>query len=285
MKIGFIGLGQMGREMAARLIDAGHALTVYNRSASPSEPFRNRARIASSPSEAANAEVVITMLADDAAVDAVWIQRKLQSPGVHLNMASVSLAMARQLAGLQGNYVSAPVFGRPPAAAKGELDIIAAGPQDAIERCQPVFKALARQVFVVGTEPEQANAVKIARNFMLAAVIESLGESMALVRRSGVEEKKFLEILTSTSLAAPAYKNYGRMMVERAYEPAQFSMALGLKDVELALSAAREKGMPLPTAELIKKQLLGAIAHGDGHKDWTALAEHIARQAGLTESG
>jgi len=285
MKIGFIGLGQMGREMAARLIDAGHALTVYNRSASSSEPFRNRARVACAPEEALDAEVVITMLADDAAVDAVWIKRKLQSPGVHLNMASVSLAMARQLAALQGNYVSAPVFGRPPAAAKGELDVIAAGPKHAIERCAPVFKALARQVFVVGTEPQHANAVKIARNFLLATVIESLGEAMALVRKSSVDERKFLEILTSTSLAAPAYKNYGRMMVERAYEPAQFSMALGLKDVELALSTAREKAVPLPTAELIKKQLLEAIASGNGHKDWAALAEHIARQAGLTESG
>lgn len=276
MKIGFIGLGQMGREMAARLIDAGHALTVYNRTAGAAERFRGRAKIAASAAEAAEAEVVITMLADDAAVDAVWIKPALKAKGVHLNMATVSLAMTRQLARMQDNYVAAPVFGRPPAAAKGELDVIAAGPSAAIERCQPLFKALARQVFVVGSEPEQASAVKIARNFLLATVIESLGEALALVRTSNVSSRQFLEIVTNTSLAAPAYKNYGKLMVERAYEPAQFSMELGLKDVELALAAAREKGASLPSAQLIRGHLVEAIAGGNGHKDWTALAEYLA---------
>jgi 3-hydroxyisobutyrate dehydrogenase-like beta-hydroxyacid dehydrogenase len=190
-------------------------------------------------------------------------------------MATVSLGMARALASLQADYVSAPVFGRPAAAAKGELDIVAAGPRDAIERCQSVFKALARQVFVVGTQAEQANAVKIARNFLLATVIESLGEAFSLVRRSAVSPEAFLNILTSTSLAAPAYKNYGKLMVEGNYQPAQFSMELGLKDVELALATAREKGVPLPSAELIRKHLQDAIADGNGHKDWTALAEHL----------
>lgn len=285
MNIGFIGLGQMGRAMAARLIDAGHALTVYNRTASAAEPFRDRARVASSPEAAAQADVVVTMLADDAAVQAVWLDPRLSARGIHLNMATVGLATSRELAKRGENYVAAPVFGRPPAAAKGELDIIAAGPTEALERCQPVFKALARQVFVVGTAPELANAVKIARNFLLATVIESLGEAMALARKAGVPPRLFLDILTSTSLGAPAYKNYGKLMLERAYEPAQFSMALGLKDVELALSTAREQGVPLPSAELIRGQLLAAIEGGDARRDWTALAEHIARQAGLTESG
>jgi len=275
MKVGFIGLGRMGREMAARLIEAGHALTVYNRTASAAERFRGRAKIASSAREAADAEVVITMLADDAAVDAVWIKPALKAKGVHLNMATVSLAMTRELARMQDDYVAAPVFGRPSAAAKGELDVIAAGPEDALERCRPLFKALGRQVFVAGSEPEQASAVKIARNFLLATVIESLGEAMALARKSGVSPDVFLNIITSTSLAAPAYRNYGKLMAEQAYEPAQFSMELGLKDVELALAAAREKGAPLPTAELIRKHLLEAIARGNGHKDWTALAEYL----------
>jgi 3-hydroxyisobutyrate dehydrogenase-like beta-hydroxyacid dehydrogenase len=276
MKIGFIGLGQMGREMAARLIDHGHALTVYNRTASATRDFAARARVVAHAAEALDAEIVITMLADDAAIEAVWLKPGMKSSGVHLNMATVSLATARALATLQESYISAPVFGRPPAAAKGELDVIVAGPQQAIERCQPVFKALARQVFVVGAEPEHANAVKIARNFLLATVIEGLGEAIALARKSGVEAGQFLNILTSTSLAAPAYKNYGKLMVERAYEPAQFSMELGLKDVELALSTAREKGVPLPSAELIRKHLLSAIAAGNGHKDWAALAEYAA---------
>ena len=154
-----------------------------------------------------------------------------------------------------------------------------AGAAGALERCQPVFKALARQVFVVGTEPARANAVKIARNFLLATVIESLGEAFALVHRAGVDERQFLEIITTTSLAAPAYKNYGRMMVERAYEPAQFSMDLGLKDVELALATARENGVSLPSAQTIRKNLRAAIAAGRAHQDWVALAEFL-RESG-----
>ena len=281
MKIGFIGLGQMGRAMAARLVAAGHELVVWNRSAAAADGFRDRAKVAATPSEAAHAEIVITMLADDAAVEAVWLAPRMTTPAVHLNMATVSLRVARELARLQADYVSAPVFGRPPVAAKGELDIIAAGPAAALERCQPVFKALSRQVFVVGAEPQQANAVKIARNFMLATVIESLGEAFALVTRSGVQRARFLEIITGTSLSAPVYKNYGKLMVEGAYEPAQFSMELGLKDVELALATAKEKRTRLPSGELIREHLLQAIAAGHGHKDWAALAEFL----GATGSG
>jgi 3-hydroxyisobutyrate dehydrogenase-like beta-hydroxyacid dehydrogenase len=275
MKIGFLGVGQMGREMASRLIGAGHDLVLWNRSPAAASGFEGRARIAATPHDAMDADIVITMLADDAAVQAVWLGPQMRTNGVHLNMATVSLAMARELTRLQSGYVSAPVFGRPSAAAKGELDVIAAGPREALERCQPVFQSLARQVFFVGSEPEQANAVKIARNFLLATVIESLGEAFGLVGKSGVATDVFLNILTSTSLAAPAYKNYGRLMVEGNYEPAQFSMMLGLKDVELALATAREKGVPLPSAELIKRHLMHAIAQGDGHKDWAALAQYI----------
>jgi 3-hydroxyisobutyrate dehydrogenase-like beta-hydroxyacid dehydrogenase len=281
MKIGFVGIGQMGREMSVRLIDAGHDLVVWNRSPAAARALGERAKVAAQPGEAMDAEVVITMLADDAAVESVWLGPRMKARGVHLNMASVSLRVARELARLQEDYVSAPVFGRPQAAAKGELDIIAAGPAAALERCRPVFKPLSRQVFVVGTNPEHANAVKIARNFLLATVIESLGEAFSLIRESKVAPDAFLNIITNTSLAAPAYKNYGKLMVERAYEPAQFSMALGLKDVELALATAREKGIALPSAELIREHLLQAIARGHREKDWAALAE----LGGATESG
>jgi len=281
MKIGFLGLGQMGREMSVRLIDAGHELTVWNRSASAAQAFEGRARIAADPGDAMQADVVITMLADDAAVEAVWLKSRMTTPGVHLNMATVSLRVAAALAGAQRDYVSAPVFGRPQAAARGELDIIAAGPADALERCRPVFKALSRQVFLVGSDPRHANAVKIARNFLLATVIESLGEAFSLIRESGIAPEVFLNVLTSTSLAAPAYKNYGKLMVERAYEPAQFSMELGLKDVELALATAREKGISLPSGELIREHLLKAIERGHRGKDWAGLAEY----GGATESG
>ncbi len=275
MKLGLLGLGKMGSAMALRLLDAGHTLTVCNRTASAAQAFIGRARIANHPSEALEGEVVITTLADDAAVDAVWGKLELPAACVHLNMASVSTCLAQRFARLQHNYVAAPVFGRPAAAAKGELDIVIAGPPDAVERCRPLFAVLGKQAFVLGAQAAHANAVKIARNFLLATVIEGLGEAMALVRASGVSPEKFVDILSNTSLGAPAYRSYGKLMVERAYEPAQFSMQLGLKDLELALATAREAGVALPSAHLIRENLLKAIRAGHGHKDWAALADYL----------
>lgn len=285
MQVGFIGLGQMGRPMAERLLAAGHKLKVYNRTRAAAEPLtRLGAAATGQPHELLDCEVVVTMLADDAAVKAVWLSSglaaRLRSGSIHLNMATVSMAIARQLvAAHQKNksvYVSAPVFGRPPIAAQGQLDVIAAGPAAAIERCQPLLKAMAKQVFVVGEAPEKANAVKIARNFLLATIIESLGEAFSLVSKCGVEEAKFLEILTSTSLNSPAYRNYGKMIAEKAWQPAQFAMTLGLKDIELALATATEAGARLYSGELIRKNMLEAIQAGRAEQDWAALAGHIA---------
>lgn len=274
MKVGLLGLGKMGGVMAARLLDAGHSLVAFNRTRKDFDP---RAAIAAHPGETLESEIVITMLADDAAVDAVWTGLELPADTVHVNMATVSVALAKRFAGKQENYVAAPVFGRPAAAAKGELDIVAAGPREALERCRPLFSILGKQLFIVGAEPAQANAVKIARNFLLSTVIEGLGEAIALARACGVPPDEFVKVITSTSLAAPAYKSYGKLMVERAYEPAQFSMELGLKDVDLALATARETGVPLPTALLIRENLSKAIDAGEGHKDWAALAEYLRK--------
>lgn len=289
MKVGFIGLGQMGREMAGRLLDAGHELTVYNRTRAATEPFRLRgARVAERPIEALDAEVAITMLADDAAVDAVWMASglagKMPPSGVHLNMSSISLKTGKKLTDLHraggSQYLSAPVFGRPYAAARGQLDIVVAGPDAAIASCKPLFGVLGKQFFTVGSEPCQANIVKIARNFLLGTIIESLGEAFALARKSGVDPALFLSIITSTSMSAPAYESYGRMIVEKAYEPT-FALKLGLKDVELALEAAGDTRVPMPFAGLLREQHLAAIARGYGDKDWAALGEYIAESAGL----
>ena len=278
MKIGFLGLGQMGRPMVDRLKSAGHSVRTYNRT--PRSPD-----VAPAPEQVLDAEVVITMLADDTAVRTVWLDsglaRKLPAGAIHVNMATVSMAISRELAALQKNYVAAPVFGRPPLAAQGQLDIIAAGPAQALERCKPVFSALGKQTFVVGEDPAAANAVKIARNFLLACLIESLGEAFALVRKCGVEPQKFLDVIGNTSLGSPAYKNYGKMIVEQAWKPAQFAMPLGVKDVELALSTARHAGMTLPLGEMIRAHLMDAIAAGRAEEDWAALAGHIAHRAGV----
>jgi 3-hydroxyisobutyrate dehydrogenase-like beta-hydroxyacid dehydrogenase len=289
MKIGFIGVGQMGRGMAARLLERGHALVVWNRTRHAAELLRARgAKLAAAPDETLDSEIVITMLADDAAIEAVWIAsaliEKMRQGAVHLNMASVSLGMGQRLAALHRErgvqYVSAPVFGRPEVAASGELDIVAAGPREAIARCTPLFEALGKRWFDLGNEAAHANIVKIARNFMLSSIIESLGEAFALVQKSGVEPRQFLDIITSTSMSAPAYKNYGRLMIEKPAH-ATFPLSLGLKDVELALRAAADTGVPLPSAELIREQHLAAIARGYGDRDWASLGNYIAERAGL----
>jgi 3-hydroxyisobutyrate dehydrogenase-like beta-hydroxyacid dehydrogenase len=278
----------MGRGMAARLIDRGHELIVWNRTRAAVEPLcRQGATAARDPTETLRAEIVVTMLADDAAVDAIWLAEKLVEnvPGgtLHLNMASVSLRMAERLTSAhecRGTaYVSAPVFGRPHAARAGELDIVAAGQREAIARCVPLFEALGKQWFDVGPRPPHANLVKIARNYLLGAIIEGLGEAFSLVGKSGIAPAQFLEIITSTSMNAPAYKNYGGLMIAPPENPT-FTLRLGMKDVELALQAGADTGVPMPTAAAIREQHVAAIAKGYGDRDWAALGNYIMDAAG-----
>jgi len=290
MNAGFAGLGQMGRPMAERLLGAGHVLKVWNRSPAPAAALKEKgATVASAPAELLGCEVIVTMLGDDAAAESVWLAsgaaQRMPAGTIHLNMATVSMVMTRKLAAAHGKggsvYVAGPVFGRPAVAAQGQLDVIAAGPGAALERCQPLLKAMAKQVFVVGTEPEKATAVKIARNFLLAVAIESLGEAFALVRKCGVDGAAFHDIITGTSLNSPVVRNYAGLIVKQAWQPPQFAMTLGLKDIQLALDAAAEAGVPMPAAQLIRASIQEAIAAGRGGDDAVSLAGHIAAKAGL----
>ena len=293
MKVGFIGLGQMGRGMASRLMDSGYPLVVWNRTRAATDAFAARgAVVARSPDETLAAEVVITMLADDASVEAVWITsglvQKLPATAIHLNMASVSLRLGQRLDALHRGhgtqYVSAPVFGRPEFAARGELDVIAAGAPSAIARCEPLFKVLGRRWFNVAAEAPKANAVKVARNFLLATIIESLGEAFALVETAGVDPQMFFDIITSTAMNSPAYKNYGAMMLNNPVDPT-FPLTLGLKDVELALQTAADLGVPMPTAELLRTQHRAAIAAGYGEREWAALGTYLMDSAAGRNNG
>ena len=287
MKIGFIGLGQMGCGMASRLIDSGHQLVVWNRTRAAADVYAARgATVADHLAQTLATDVVITMLADDAAVEAVWITsglvQKLPAATVHLNMASVSLRMGLRLDSLHRNcgsqYVSAPVFGRPEFAARGELDIVAAGVPSAIARCEPLFKVLGRRWFNVAAEAPKANAVKVARNFLLATIIDSLGEAFALVEKAGVDPQVFFDIVTSTAMSSPAHKNYGKLMLENP-DNAGFTLKLGMKDIELALQTADDLEVPLPMAELIRQHHQEAIANGYGERDWAALGTYLMDSA------
>jgi 3-hydroxyisobutyrate dehydrogenase-like beta-hydroxyacid dehydrogenase len=289
MKIGFLGLGAMGRGMVANLLKAGHEVTVWNRSPGPAGALAAQgARVAATPAEALKGEVALSILADDAAALSVVDETALAqaAPGlVHGCMATVSIEAVRKMmdshARASVGYVGAPVFGRGDVAAAGKLNIIASGAAADIARLQPAFDAMGQKTWVVGTDPAHAHTVKIAGNLMIATAIELLGETFALCEKSGVDPKAFAEIMTSTIFAAPVFKNYAALITNKAYEPAGFKMTLGLKDATLALAAGNGTNTPLPLASLLRDHYLEALAHGDANKDWAALAEVSARKAGL----
>ncbi len=291
MNVAFLGLGNMGLPMARHLIDAGHHLSVYNRTASRADALAPKARRAETPRDAVReADVAITMLADDTAVEQVVFGSSgflgAMRPGsVHVCTSTISAAFARRLADAHreagSGYVSAPVFGRPEAAQAGKLWVVAAGSRDDLVQVRPLFDAFAQGVFEVGDEPASANVVKVAGNFTIAAMLETLGEAFALVRRAGVAPQRFLEIVNTSLFKSPLYQNYGTLIAEQRFEPAGFRLKLGLKDTRLVLQAGEEMAVPLPVASIIRDHFLSAIAHGYADKDWAAIGEVSARHAGL----
>lgn len=294
MRIGFIGLGNMGAAMAANLLAAGHELTVYNRSPEKTTPVvAQGATRAESAAEACDGDVVVTMLADDAGVQHValgdpdlagGIIDSLASGALHISCSTISVALAQQLDHAHADhgqlFVSAPVFGRPEAAAAAKLFVVAAGAPEAVVAATPVLDAVGQHTFVVSREPHAANLVKLSGNFLIASAIESLGEAMALVDKGGVDKKQYLEILTTTLFDAPVYKTYGGLIAEEKYTPAGFAAPLGLKDVRLMLEASESLYAPLPIAGLLRDRLLALIAGGGAELDWSAIASLSGRDAG-----
>ena len=295
MNVGFIGIGAMGEGMARNLLAAGHRVAVYNRTRARAQAMaKDGATVADCPADACRNDVVINMLADDRAVEDVVFGSgdflsAMPSHGVHVSMATISAALGGRLvqahAGAGRAYVSAPVFGRPEAAAAARLFIIAAGPADAVAKCQPVFDAMGQRTFVIGENPVAANIVKISGNFMLASLIETLGEAFALTRSYDIDPEQYLEVLTNTIFPAPVYQTYGGMIAKETYEPAGFKLSLGLKDIRLALAAADPAMVPMPIASLIRDRFLTAMARGYEDLDWSALGRVCAEDAALKTSG
>jgi 3-hydroxyisobutyrate dehydrogenase-like beta-hydroxyacid dehydrogenase len=291
MNIAFVGLGRMGMGMARNLLRAGHRLAVYNRSREKAEGLAaSGARLACSPADACrDAEVVMTMVADDHAVEQVvfgnnGIASAMENNCVHVSHSTISTALARKLtaehAQRKQGYLSVPVFGRPEHAESKNLVVVAAGPSELVDRCRPLFDAIGRQTFVIGAEPWQANVAKVCGNFMVISMIESLGEAYATLRKAGVAPEKFLEIINSL-MASPILALYGRIIAQEQFEPAGFALKLGLKDVRLVLAAAEECAAPMPLASLVHDHLLSALAQGQGEMDWSSMTRVIARNAGL----
>lgn len=289
MRVGFLGLGQMGSAIAQNLLTAGHELVVWNRTPSKATPLLALgASAAATPREAAAADVVITMLADDAAVaaaldgpDGLLAEGRL---GVHVSMSTISVALSQRLTRTHRDrgeaFVAAPVFGRPEAAAAGTLAVLCAGPEEALRTCAPLFAAIGRRVFPLGEHPPAANLVKLSGNFMIMATIETLAEAMTLAEKGGIDRAKLLEVLTGTLFDSPVHRTYGEILVNDRFRPAGFAATLGLKDLRLIAEAADAQRTPLPLVGLLHDHLLSTIAIDGEDVDWSALALSVRRAAG-----
>ena len=291
MRVGFIGLGNMGFGMAANLLKAEHEVTVYNRTSSKAEPLvKQGARNAAQVADACRGDAVMTMLADDSAVESVafgdaGILATLGKGAVHVSVSTISVALSQKLTAAHAErgqrFVAAPVFGRPDAATSARLFIAAAGPDDAIAACTPLFEACGQKTFRFGTNPPDASLVKLSGNFLISSVIESLAEAMALVGKAGLDQHQYLDFLTSTLFAAPVYRTYGTIIADQKFEPVGFAAPLGWKDNRLVIAAAEALRVPMPLASLIYNRFLALLAQGGESLDWSAISKLAAEDAGL----
>jgi 3-hydroxyisobutyrate dehydrogenase-like beta-hydroxyacid dehydrogenase len=276
----------MGHAIAANLLKAGHELTVWNRSRDKATDLvAAGARMAGSPREAAEGDVAMSMLADDRAVHGIVYGEDgiLASPALHVSLSTISVELAGQLAKDQGEragFVSAPVFGRPAAAAAAKLFVVAAGQAAAIDRCMPLFDAIAQRVFRVGTSPPAANLVKLGGNFMVLAAIEAMAEAMTLVEAGGVSRDDMLQVLLGTLFGSPVYQVYGEILVADRFCPAGFTAPLGLKDMSLVDAAATASGVPMPVLGVMRDHLRSTIACNGPDIDWSSVALAIRKAAG-----
>lgn len=279
-RVGFLGLGSMGQAMARRLLEAGHDVVVWNRSAEPrAELSASGATAVETPAEALAVDLSVSMLANDDAADSVLSADNLPSDRiVHANMASVSPDMATSLserfAKAGHGYVASPVLGRPHVAAEGGLNILAAGSTADIERMKPLFDAMGQRTWPLGEHAPTANVVKIAVNYNIIHAIQALAESVAITTTAGVKPEDFVEVLTKTLFGGVVYSGYGALVAERSYTPTAFSLELGLKDLGLAESAAHSAGLTLPSSTVLRGLFESALADPEiADKDWSALAE------------
>ena len=295
MKVGFIGLGRMGRAMASRILAAGHDLAVYNRTAAKADDLvaRGATRAGTVAEAARHGGVTITMLENDRALSelahgADGLIAAMAQGAIHVAMGTHSLSLVKALAAAHADagqvMVGAPVMGRPPVAEAGQLGILAGGPEAAVATCAPLFEAMGRRTFAAGAEPAAAASAKIAINMMLACAIEAMGEGFALAEKCGVAGATFLDILTDGLFAAPAYKTYGKIIADKAWlGEAGFTATTGLKDINLALAAGEAAGVPTPSVGVSRDRLISAIAKGLGDRDWTVMALEQARASGLED--
>jgi 3-hydroxyisobutyrate dehydrogenase-like beta-hydroxyacid dehydrogenase len=294
LKIGFIGLGNMGAGIAANLKRAGHEMTVWNRSPQKARSLIDQGAVAAdSPGAAASErEIVLTMLADDAALEQVLAGSEgllvgLRRGALHVSLSTISIAAAERTAGLHAEhgqqFLSAPVFGRPEAAAAAKLFVVAAGTRAAFDIASPALGAISQRVFYIGETPSSANLVKLCGNFAILSAIEAMAEAMTLAQKGGVSKKQLLEILTGTLFDTPLHRNYGAALVEDRFRPAGFAAPLGLKDMHLVSQAADALRVPMPVLNVLRDHLLQTIGAEGEDIDWSGIGLTIARNGGVKQ--
>ena len=292
MNIGFIGLGRMGAGMAANLLSAGYDVTVYNRTREKAgDLITQGARAAVSIADACKGDAVITMLANDEAVESVVLGQdgviaNLPAGALHVSSSTISVELSQRLAmahvAAGQHFVAAPVFGRPDVAAAGSLFVVAGGTSTAIRLATPLLDVIGQRTFIISDRPEAANLVKLSGNFLIASVIEALGEALALVTKGGVDGRQDIELLTSSLFNAPVYKTYGALIAGGNFAPAGFAAPLGHKDIHLVMTAAEDLRVPLPLADLLHNRFLTLFAHGGEQLDWSAIGRLAALDAGIS---
>lgn len=292
MQIGFLGLGQMGAAIATNLVRARHDVVVWNRSPEKARPLVEAgATLAASPKDAAaGRDVLCSMLADDAALNAVLSGEHgalagLKAGALHVSMSTIAVATAEDVAARHAErrqcFLSAPVFGRPDAAAAAKLFVVAAGAAADLERARPLLAAISQRVFHVGDSPSAANLVKLCGNFMILAAIEAMGEAMTLAEKGGVPKARLLEVLIGTLFDAPVFRTYGPILAEGKFRPAGFAAPLGLKDMRLVSQAAEGERVPMPLLSLLRDHLLQTVATEGEEIDWSGIGRTIAKNAGI----
>lgn len=290
--IAYLGLGGMGAAMAARFLDAGYPLTVWNRSPDKTAELVARgAKRAATPKEAAiGADFIFTMVAEDRALNDITLGEfgfvsQMNAGSIHVSMSTILPETSRRLAQMHESsgtsYVAAPVFGRPTAAAAGQLWICISGAAPCKTRVTPLLRHLGQKIVDFGDDAGGANVVKLSGNFMIAAAIESMGEAFAFAEKNGIDPATLSSFFGDSIFACPIYKNYGGIITRQEFDPPGFRLTLGRKDVELVAKTAKESQVPMPFLDILQKRFAERVAKGGGELDWTSIALDISADAGL----
>ena len=284
MRIAFLGVGQMGLPIAKYLARSGEELVVWNRSQASTEGLAaGGAKIAPTVSEAvADADVVFSMLMDDAAVEQVvlgaggnhtGILRAMQRGAIHASLSTISVKLSKRLTEqhqIHGHhFVAAPVFGRPNVAAEGKLWIVVGGDPEHVAKIRPLLETFSRGITVVSEKPHGAHAFKIGGNFLITAMIESLSEAMVFAEGHSLDPALFLETVNTALFQSPFYGAYGKVMVNPPATPGA-TVALGIKDMRLFRDAAKSASVRTPLADKFADDLNRASEAGLGQADWAA---------------